>query len=479
MTAIRSNLYLPALDSRLPLREWASTLAIAGFVALAALMFGWLAVNYLFGAVFLLVNLLGLCIVARFGFAGLVGGMFALLPWLLVFADVIPPLFKTIWAALAAALFALAALQSRDRSRETPSFHAQKSIFWLGAVCFVLPAAVSLLQEATGDQLIQASKYVLFPVMVWGLMHLSDRAFAQIICRSILWSGALALSTHMALSVVGIGAANTKYFSGEFLGLTDNPHDLAFISSAIGAAALASRLALPLRLAIVGVAAVVTLETGARTALVGLAAAVVVTVIRSRLSFRELALVAVVVVVAFASGATSVFENRLAISEQIGEFQPVGDSGTITGIVQSDVAASGRFAIWRNALDRFTDGSSAEIAVGSGLRSIQEIQYEGLNKRLIGHSDIIDVVIQLGMIGLAGFVLIWSVLLRYARSRIPLVAIGAFAMLNGSLEYSSALVASLALCAAVVAWGPIPARTQEPGGEPPEPVRLKPLTEPS
>lgn len=57
----------------------------------------------------------------------------------------------------------------------------------------------------------------------------------------------------------------------------------------------------------------------------------------------------------------------------------------------------------------------------------------------------IQVGVELGLVGLTGLILIWWTLIARARSKLPLLVLLSFALFNGSLEYGAPVVVTLLL----------------------------------
>jgi O-antigen ligase len=108
-------------------------------------------------------------------------------------------------------------------------------------------------------------------------------------------------------------------------------------------------------------------------------------------------------------------------------------------------AGSSRGAIWINALDHYAKAEPLEWVFGTGLRTIPRFSEESLGTDAIGHSDLIEVLVQSGVIGLMGLILWWIV---WAKSGVPVAAIvvlAIFALVNGALEWIAPLFAFLLL----------------------------------
>jgi hypothetical protein len=85
---------------------------------------------------------------------------------------------------------------------------------------------------------------------------------------------------------------------------------------------------------------------------------------------------------------------------------------------------------------------------GAGLRATVEFELAALATGLVGHSDVVEVLVQLGVIGLAAWAAIWIGVLRSGLTPIIVLPMIAFGVVNGSLEYLPALALGLFLAAA-------------------------------
>jgi hypothetical protein len=248
----------------------------------------------------------------------------------------------------------------------------------------------------------------------------------------VIVSAALAAFFQIGVGAAGLGKIGTVYGSGEELGF-GNPHDIALLCSCVAAAALGMELPYLTRLATAALGAVAALITGVRSGLLGLALAAVVWIGVGRLRPSRLVIVAGVVTAIFFSGAANVVLNRLHASERKGEFNTVATAG------------SGRGGIWTHTLAYFFHSGPLTWAVGAGLRSTTQITQATINSSTVAQNDLIGIVVELGLIGLVGFVLLWIILVRGATNRLPLIALGAFGFANGSIEYLAPLVIALLL----------------------------------
>jgi O-Antigen ligase len=244
----------------------------------------------------------------------------------------------------------------------------------------------------------------------------------------------LAMAFHTAVIVAGLGQAASYYDIGEQEGLAEGPHELALLGLVIAAGGLSSATRLPIRIAYVSIALVPALATGVRSALLAIAALFVLFMLKYRLNYRAVAVVAVVFGVAVVSGVNSIISERFRTEQ-------VADSVLAT-------AGSGRPSIWKVSLDRWAESGVDAWLFGTGLRSIKQFTLEELGGAFVGHSDIIEVGVQLGLVGLAGWLLIWLALMRARLETLVLTPIAVYSLTSGAMEYVAPLVVGLTLAAA-------------------------------
>jgi hypothetical protein len=349
----------------------------------------------------------------------------ASLPWLIVLSDVLPRLTLTLAAGATAVVVWRVAMPVRDGSRAS-------SLLRAGMFLFFAPVVISLVREGLGVGFSQAAKYVVFPLMVLAVTEATNRRDLVRLRTVALWSSVAAVTMNLFIGLAGV--ANIGYYgSGEILGL-GSEHVLALLAGCVTAASLASGLSL--RWApVVAVGAIATVATGVRSALPGLALAGIVRMLFGRVRFRVMVLVALAVVGIFASGAAHVVEARFHRGQSLGEYHSLTAFG------------SGRGAIYSAAIHGWEASPPVDWVMGTGLRSIQRFEQERLGQTFVGHSDIIEVGVQLGIIGLIGLILMWRVLIQRADSKLPLLVLGSFALFNGVLEYSGPVVIGLILTA--------------------------------
>jgi hypothetical protein len=362
-------------------------------------------------------------IAARYDLFGIAVTLTAVLPWLVVTGSALPRLTETLGAAATVgAIFLIAA----PKSDGTPA----SSFLRIGMFCFF--GTVVIGQHFASDQLIEAAKYLIFPAMAFAVTEATNREALKSLRKVVLWSGTTAVGANLVLALLGIARGTRS--SGEILGYSTE-HDLALLAGVITAAGIVAissvRAAAP-----VAIGAAATIATGVRSTLPGLAVLVVSKLISSGARFRTIVLVGLGVVAVFASGAAHVLEARFHYAERQGEFKSFSAFG------------SGRGEIYSAAVDGWKSASPIHWFVGTGLRSIPQFEQEKLGSPLVGHSDLVQVGVELGIVGLLGFILIWGALIARAPSKAPLLVLGAFSLFNGALEYGAPVVVALLLTVA-------------------------------
>jgi hypothetical protein len=374
-------------------------------------------------AIVIVYIVVALAATARRGLLGLTQLAVVTLPWLVVGGSRLPRLTETVAAgAVTALVILLASPQSKPSSRSLA--------LRLGIVCFCMPLLLSLAREGYAEQFVQAAKYVVFPALAFAITHATNNRSLLSLRTFALWGGVLAVGTNLLLGLVGYRAWSS-YGAGEIVGLA-RAHDLALLAGGVTAAALASA-ASSRWVPAVAIGAIATVATGVRSALPGLGAVMIARMFAAGARIRTIVLVVGAIAAVFVSGAADVVEARFQSGENRGEFASLTTLG------------SGRGKIYSSAVGSWAESSPVEWFVGTGLRSVPRFTEEAIGSPLGGHSDLVDVGVQLGIIGLLGLVLIWSALLVSVRSKAPLIVLGSFAVFNGSLEYSAPVVICLLL----------------------------------
>ena len=364
---------------------------------------------------------------ARFGLVAVVISAFGLLPWMVILEGVLPAQVGTLTAAAGAvALLLLVSPLSFD----TPLVPTAAFAF----VAIVLAHAIFATEL---EQLIQATKYMVFLAVVLAVSSERAREVLPRLKGPVLASCLAAMVFHLGVIVAGQGASSTYYEAGEKLGFAaEGPHALALMSMIVAAAGLTVK-STRLSLAFFALGAVPAVLTGVRSALLGLVVILLIYLIQLPSKKRALAVVGAVAAVAVASGALDVLTTRFA--EQPGEFSSLSSAG------------SGRGEIWSIALDAWEVAGPLAWLFGTGLRSIIDFELAALGTGLVGHSDIVEVLVQLGVLGFVAWFALWIGLLRAHLRTLVLVPILTFGAVNGTLEYVAPLTVGLFLAATCVA----------------------------
>jgi hypothetical protein len=361
-------------------------------------------------------------VIARLGGMGIALALVSALPWLVIFGAVEPKLTETFTAGAAVAVILLVAAPRRNGSAASRRLR-------LGMVLFYAPVVLGLARTPGSAQFIEAAKYIVFPFTVLAITDGTNRAALHRLSRAALISGALAVTANLLLGVAGLN--HTYYHAGDINGLGGG-HDLALLAGAVTAASLGMGMALRWTFTSV-VGAVATVATGVRSTLPGLLLAVMARMFRAGARGRSIVLVALVAGAVLASGVGSVLAARLAHEQRYGQFSSFNALG------------SGRGGIWTTAIHGWWVASPLDWVIGTGLRSVNAIEQRGTGNTAVAQSDVIQVGVEMGLVGLAGLILIWWTLIARARSKLPLLILLPFALFNGGLEYGAPLVVTLLL----------------------------------
>jgi O-antigen ligase/polysaccharide polymerase Wzy-like membrane protein len=366
-------------------------------------------------------------IVARGGLRGTTLLLVGLLPWLVVFNDLLPSLTRTMASAAAALAVLLLSRSENGRAR-------MQIALLTGVACFVFPILFGVLREPGNDQVTLAAKLLVFPLVA--ITIATGRLTAQsqrLLSLVIIVSGTVALATQIAIGEAGIGQIGTTYNSGEILGYAV-PHDVALVGVIVASGALFVSMQTKWRVLVFSVASTAVVFTGVRAGILAILIVVIASLFQSGARFRTIAVLGIAMAVAFGLGADKVIENRVKRGYQIGEFSSIAQYG------------SGRVNIYRVALDGYASSPGAlDWAMGTGLRSIPRFEVAATGSAFQGHSDLIEAAVELGPLGLIGFVMIWVSLFRTVASRLPLIGLLVFGVVNGSLEYTAGVVLALVL----------------------------------
>jgi len=363
----------------------------------------------------------------RLGFATAVGGGFAVLPWMVLFDDLIPPLLRTFTAAAAAVLLLAATGPPAVRGVAAP----------VGAVLFSLILLGQSIYAPGTEELIQAAKDIVFPVMVLCILSPRGREVLHGQRKLLVGSGIAAMVVHLAIVAVGLGSVGTYYGIGERLGFAPAiPHELALVGVIVAAAGVTVARRVSTQVLFFAAGAVPAALTGVRSALLSVALILVLILLQNRFSLRTMAAIAGIVVVALASGAADTITARF-------DRQSVELSGGVQSL------GSGRGTIWTAAVSQWSDDGPLAWTFGSGLRAVNTFELAELGVEFVGHSDLVEILVDFGVVGLLAWLLLWFALLREGLGRLVLVPVLVYALVNGAIEYVGPLAFGLALAAAI------------------------------
>lgn len=405
-------------------------LAILAGGGMAAVLVGLLVVRSPVLAVLALGGLAVTVAALRFGLLAFSGAALALLPWLVITESVAPALLGTLAAAAAAGGLLVCALPLRWDSPLVP----------IGAAVFVVVTVGQATFASDNEQLTQAAKFFVFAAIALALTSTGGRELMPTLKKPLLVSCLAAMVVHLMVIAAGIGTSAEYYDAGEKLGLAaDGPHAVALLATVVAAAGLTVRDT-RLQIAFFALGAVPALLTGVRSALLAIAVLLLIYVFQSRSKGRALLVLAGVGLVAVMSGAADVVTARFA--SEAGEFSSFENVG------------SGRGLIWTVAIEGWQASGPLAWVFGAGLRSVVEFEVAALSAGFVGHSDVIEVLVQLGVVGFVAWAAIWAGLLRAGLAAVVLLPILAFGIVNGTLEYVAAL--TFGLCLAGACAGPLP-----------------------
>jgi hypothetical protein len=366
----------------------------------------------------------------RYGVFALAASAFALLPWMVTFEGVLPSELGTLAAACGtgALLFLVWPLSFESRLIPVASFFF---------VVIVLGHAIFATDRL---EAIQAAKYMVFAAIALATTCDRGRQLASEFRWPVYGSCIAAMVVHLGVISAGLGSTSSYYGAGEKLGFAgEGPHPLALLTMIVAVTGLTVSSSW-LKVGFFGLGAVPSALTGVRSALLGLAVGLIVFLVKSEAKLKALMVLLLIGTVAFATGALDVVATRFAHSGN--EFSSFSTAG------------SGRGLIWTVAFKAWEAAGPGAWLFGTGLRSIMRFELAELGIPLIGHSDIIEVLVQVGFFAFVGWLAIWFGLVRSASATIILLPILAFGAVNGSLEYVGPLTVGILLAAA---FAPAPA----------------------
>ena len=360
--------------------------------------------------------------VLRRGLMGVALLLAAVLPWLVVFSAVEPKLTETFTAGVTVVILLVVAAPRHDGSRAATRLR-------LGMILFYAPVILGLARDPGGAQFIEAAKYIVFPFAVLAVTAGTNLPALRQLSKVAFVSGAIAVTFNLLLGAAGFN--HSYYNAGDIQGLAGE-HDLALLAGAVTAASLG--MAMTVRTAAVSVVGTIaTIATGVRSTLPGLLLIVLARMSRAGARLRTITLVAVVSTAVLVSGVANVVAQRYTHAQQSGQFSSFAALG------------SGRGELYTAAIHAWWVSSPVEWVVGTGLRSIEVVEQRATGSAGVAQSDVIQVGVETGLIGLLGWVLIWWTLIARARSKLPLLILLPFSVFNGALEYGAPLVITLLL----------------------------------
>lgn len=353
--------------------------------------------------------------VARAGVFAVTMPALALLPWLVLVEGVSPRMLGTFSTAIAAGGLLVFAMPLRFRSRLVPYAVIAFTLLVLGHAIFL----------TNGDEATLAAKYLVFPAMVLAVCSESAGEALARLRRPVLFSCLVAMSAHIVVIALGLGKVNTYYGVGERLGFAaEIPHALALLGVVVAGAGLTMRRPIQ-QVALFVAGAIPSLMTAVRSAMAAFAVMLVVFLARTGIRARTVALLALIVLAAVLSGATDVVTNR--INEQAGEFSSFSSAGSDRGL------------IWTVAIEGWVHSGPWAWVFGDGLRATVRFEIAATAASLVGHSDVVEVLVQLGVLGLLAWFTLWLGMLRSGLAPVILLPMLTFALVNGSLEYLPSL----------------------------------------
>ncbi len=367
----------------------------------------------------------------------------AIIPWLVLFLDLTPRLTLTVASAVAAVLLLSVVVV----------WSTVDGLARVGIVLFALCLLVAAIEATTGEQLIEAAKYALFPAMAIVVTSRGRRMALISMRRPLLYSGIAAMGAQGVAIVLHLGQGGTYYGAGEQLGFAaEGPHELALMGVMVALASLITIKDLRWRLLAATIAATPALATGVRSALVALLIAFIALIIRAR--FRPAVVVSVVVICGaiVVSGVGAIVVARYEKDQAKGEYSNFSTAG------------SGRGGLWTVTLNQWKASGARGIVLGSGLRSVERIVEQSRGKANTAQSDPITILVEMGLVGLAAWFLIWIAIIKSGASWLVALPLMSYAVTNGSLEYVGAIVFGLALACACGSTGVRLSRVVKPTG---------------
>jgi hypothetical protein len=351
--------------------------------------------------------------------------MLALSPWLVVFSSLVPPNTRTAMALAIGVIVLMAVAPLRFRSALGP----------VAAAVFAVAVLCGLVFADGIDDIKQGIGFLVFPAVAVAVLSERGREILPLVRNVTVYSGLAALSAHLVVISAGLGRSDTKYGVGEKLGLVaEEPHEMALLGVVIAAAGLTMSDKVSVRSVYFGIGALPAVLSGVRSAMVGIVLVLVVMVVESRLSARSVAVLGIAAVFGIAGGAGAVIAERL--NSTFGEGVDVNSASAV------------RTDIWSAALGHWVDSGPVGWLFGTGLTSIPEAVYLELGLTYVGHSDVVEIGVQVGLVALIAWALLWLALFRGGLRAIVFVPVVVYAVINGAIGYAIPLTLALVLAAA-------------------------------
>src|ERR1039458_6001345 len=189
----------------LPMRQ-ARTVLLAAILVAACVLIGYVTSHHALTGTLLVASLLITSAFAFFGSEVFTRLTVALLPWLVVLIDVTPKMTLTLALAFVVLLMFTRARLHGDIA----------SVLWVGAFTFVVMLLVHVAQSTAGEELIEASKYALFPISVLIVSSRTSRDRLIAMRSLLLWSGVAAMALQAVVAILQIGPAGAYYNSATY-----------------------------------------------------------------------------------------------------------------------------------------------------------------------------------------------------------------------------------------------------------------------
>jgi O-antigen ligase len=352
--------------------------------------------------------------------------LLALAPWMVVFSSLVPDNTRTVTALLIGVVLLAVAAPLRFRNALGP----------IAATVFAVTILGKLVFAESLDDVKQGIGFLVFPAAALAVLSERGRELLPQVRNVAVYSGLFALTAHLVVIGLGMGRADDKYGAGEKLGfVAEEPHEMALLGVVIAAAGLMMSEKVLVRSVFFGIGALPALFSGVRSALVGIILVLIVMLVESRLSARSLAVLGVATVVGIAGGVQAVLAERL--ESTFGEGVSVDESSAI------------RTVIWQAAVGAWLDSGWGGWLFGIGLTAIPQAVYRELGLTYVGHSDVIEIGVQVGLFALVAWGLLWLALFRGGLRPIVFLPVVVYAVINGAIGYAIPLTLALVLGAAL------------------------------